>query len=227
MPKTDSTNLSERDIKLIAAFMKHVKEKHKDATNTMDWTPYQKEFGFKGDRAAKDAFTFICLKLANIEKAMGSGPSCPGAPKKAGAGAPGPATIRANKRKRNMQAQEVVKKEASESDSFNDGGISDHESDDEDFDVETPPPTSMLASRKPSMASSTRFKSSPWHALEIPWPDSTGPGPSATLRLRPQFISWALDSSKKETERSPLKAAVVSSWSNEEEGRRSLHHFTS
>lgn len=43
----------------------------------MNWTPHYDVLGFKSERAAKNAFDYTCLKLANIEKAMNSGPSTP------------------------------------------------------------------------------------------------------------------------------------------------------
>lgn len=58
----------------------------------MDWSPYFDTFKFTGDKAASNAFEYICLKLANIEKAMGASPSTPNG--KGGSDTPAPATAK-------------------------------------------------------------------------------------------------------------------------------------
>ncbi|KAK8112852.1 hypothetical protein PG984_013378 [Apiospora sp. TS-2023a] len=77
MAKTNSTTLSDKDLKIMAVFLREFRKKNKNMAGYVDWKPYHDVLGFKGDRAAKDAFEYTCLKFANIEKAMGSGPSTP------------------------------------------------------------------------------------------------------------------------------------------------------
>ncbi|KAK7911891.1 hypothetical protein PG985_014372 [Apiospora marii] len=133
MPKTKSTTLSDKDLKVIAVFLREFRKKNvsfhhllslghmlhqqrypplatqryppiskqrvpnntetvhptrewkltpcpgkqKSIATAIDWKPYYDTFGFKNDKAAKDAFDYACMKLANIENSMGAGPSTP------------------------------------------------------------------------------------------------------------------------------------------------------
>ncbi|KAK8037412.1 hypothetical protein PG991_000758 [Apiospora marii] len=67
--------------------------------------------GFKNDKAAKDAFDYTCMKLANMENSMGAGPSTPDG--KGGENTPAPsaakkATPARAQRKRKQAAKEEV-----------------------------------------------------------------------------------------------------------------------
>ncbi|KAK7964072.1 hypothetical protein PG996_008238 [Apiospora saccharicola] len=77
MPKTNATNLSEKDHQMIAVFLAKIRENNKGINASMNWKPYLDAFKFKNERQAKDAFEYICCKLVNIEKTMGSGSSTP------------------------------------------------------------------------------------------------------------------------------------------------------
>ncbi|KAK7917547.1 hypothetical protein PG985_011155 [Apiospora marii] len=67
--------------------------------------------GFKNDKAAKDAFDYTCMKLANMQNSMGAGPSTPDG--KGGENTPAPsaakkATPARAQRKRKQAAKEEV-----------------------------------------------------------------------------------------------------------------------